>query len=133
MNPWITSHIIKLISHRNNIYAQLKNDPANSTLKKTYNLFRNRTTREIRKAKREYFKTYFESNVNNMKKTLKGIKDIINLNSKSGDQITKLNQNGKIIDNDYEMANIFDNYFTNIGPQLDKNILQSQRQNSHTI
>ena len=68
-----------------------------------------------------------------MKKTWKGMKDIINLNSKSGDQITKLNQNSKIIGNDYEMANICDNYFTNIGPRLDKNIPQSQRQNSHTI
>ena len=64
-----------------------------------------------------------------MKKTWKGIKDIINLSNKSGDQITKLNQNGKIIDNDYEMANTFNNYFTNIGPQLDKNIPQSQRLN----
>ena len=57
-----------------------------------------------------------------MKKTWQGIKQIINLNNKSGPQITQLNYKGKQINSNEEMANAFNNFFTEIGPQLDKEI-----------
>ena len=95
--PWINNHILKLIKHRDCLHHKKKNNPQNLNLKHAYNLFRNRVTREIKKAKRLYYKGYFENNLNNMKKTWRGIKDIINHNKTSTPQINQLNQNGKKI------------------------------------
>ena len=79
-----------MINHRDRLLQKKKENPLNNRIKSVYNLFRNRVTREIKKAKKLYYKEYFESNLNNMKKTWQGIKEIINLNSKSGTQVNQL-------------------------------------------
>ena len=57
-----------MISHKDRLFHQKKNKPLNNRINNVYNLFRNRITREIRKAKNEYYKIYFENNLSNMKK-----------------------------------------------------------------
>ena len=54
-----------------------------------------------------------------MKKTWQGIKQIININNKEGVQINQLCHKGKQINTN--------EFFTEIGPQLDKEIPQSKR------
>ena len=78
-----------MISHRDRLFKKKKEDPLNQHIKHSYNLFRNRTTREIKKSRRKYYKEYFEGNLNNMKKTWQGIKQIININNKAGVQINQ--------------------------------------------
>ena len=109
----------------------MKIDANNPIIIRTYRLFRNRVTREIKKAKKEYYKTYFENNLSNIRKTWKGIKEIINLNNKQGEQVNQLRQNNKIIDNDEEISNTFNKFFTNVGPQLDNDIPQFKTPNGH--
>ena len=46
------------------------------------NLFINGVTREIKKAKKAYYKTYY--------KTLLGIKEIVNLKNKGGSKVSQL-------------------------------------------
>ena len=125
--PWINKFILKMISHRDRLFKKKKEDPLNQHIKQSYNLFRNHTTREIKKSRRKYYKEYFEGNLNNMKKTWQGIKQIININNKAGVQINQLCHKGKQINTNQEMANTFNGFFTEIGPQLDKEIPQSKR------
>ena len=125
--PWLNNYILKLIRHRDRFHHKKKENPSNQYIKQVYNLFRNRTTREIRKAKKLYYKEYFEKNVTNMKKVWLGIKEIVNLNSKRSLKISHLNYEGKKIVSDEGMANAFNDYFTNIGPKLDQNIPKSKR------
>ena len=125
--PLINKFILKMISHRDRLFKKKKEDPLNQHIKQSYNLFRNRTTREIKKSRRKYYKEYFEGNLNNMKKTWQGIKQIININNKAGVQINQLCHKGKQINTNQEMANTFNEFFTEIGPQLDKEIPQSKR------
>ena len=127
LNPWINKNIIKMISHRK------KDDPTNHHLKRAYKLFRNRITREIKKSKKKYYKEYFENNISNMKKTWQGIKEIINMNNKSGPQINQLNYKGKLVDNNKDIANNFNDFFTNIGPLLDNEIPVSQCPNGSIV
>ena len=94
----------------------------NHRIKSAYNLFRNRVTREVRKAKRDYYQRFFEVNLNNMKNTWKGIKSILNINNKNGSQITQLSYEGKHINSNDGIANAFNEFFTKIGPELDKEI-----------
>ena len=56
-----------------------------------------------------------------------GIKQIINLNNGVGPHITQLQYKGKKIKTNEGMANTFNDFFKNIGPQLDKEIPLSKR------
>ena len=113
---------MKLIYERDKYLDKKKCKPDDLGLDRLYKLFRNRVTREIKKAKRKYYKEYFENNLNNMKKTWQGIKEIINMNRKSNSFISHLTNNGKQIDSNDEIATTFNNFFTNIGRELDKEI-----------
>ena len=116
-----------MISHRDRLFRGKIEDPLIQHIKHSYNLFRNRITREIKKSKRKYSKEFFEGNLNNMKKTWQGIKQIININNKTDAQINQLCHKGKQISSNEEMAKTFNDFFTEIGPQLDKEIPQSKR------
>ena len=130
--PWINKQIIKLIAHRERLFHKKKENPQNQRIKSAYNLFRNRTTREIKKAKKNYYKEYFENNLTNMKKTWQGIKQIINLNNKSGPQISQLSYEGKQIKDNEGMANAFNDFFTKIGPKLDEEIPKCKKPGGST-
>ena len=132
-NPWITNEIVNMITHRERLLHRKKQDPTNQHLETSYKLFRNRITREIKKAKKKYYKEFFDNNISNMKKTWQGIKQIINMNNKSGSQITQLNYDGKHIDTNIGMANSFNDFFTNIGPILDNEIPKSHRPGGSNI
>ena len=105
--PWINGYILKMINHRERLFRKKKEDPINIVFKNAYNLFRNRITREIKKAKKEYYKKYFEDNLDNIKKTWQGIKQIINLNNKTESQVTQLNYMNKQVNTNLGMANAF--------------------------
>ena len=122
-----------MISHRERLLHGKKDDPTYHHLERAYKLFRNRITREIKKSKKKYYKEYFENNISNMKKTWQGIKEIINMNNKSGPQINQLNYKGKFVDNNKDIANNFNDFFTNIGPILDNEIPVSQRPNGSIV
>ena len=130
--PWINDHILKLIKHRDKLFHKKKKTPSDHNIKCLYNLFRNRTTRELKKAKKNYYNNYFENNLKNMKKTWIGIKEIINLKNNSCSRINQLNYNGKKINSNMDMANAFNEFFTYIGPQLDANIPHQQRPNKES-
>ena len=49
------------------------------------------------------------------------------MNNKLGPQITQLNYKGKMVDTNEDIANTFNDFFTNIGPILDNEIPVSQR------
>ena len=84
--PWISNYITKLISHGERLFNKKKRNPLSIEIKRAYTLFHNRITREIKKAKKEYYKNYFHVNMNNMKNLWKGIKNILNIINK-GDSL----------------------------------------------
>ena len=90
--------------------------------KTPYSLFRNRINNELKKAKRNYYNLYFDINMTNMKKTWKGIKDILNLKGKTDQHISQISSNNKLISDEKEVANVFNNFFVNIGTKLDSEI-----------
>ena len=62
-----------------------------------------------------------------MTKTWKGIKDILNINNKTGPQISQLVYNGKQINTNRGMANVFNDFFTEFRPNLDNDIPKKTR------
>ena len=68
-----------MIDIRNKLFKRKKRQPNNTNVKIVYNLFRNRTIRELKKSKKLYYTKYFKENNNNIKKTWSGIREIVNL------------------------------------------------------
>ena len=55
-----------------------------------------------------------------MKNTWKGIKNILSLGNKNHSQITQIDYKGKSISSNPEIADAFNDFFTNVGPKLDE-------------
>ena len=88
---------------------------------------RNDVTFSIPKSKNKYFKLFFDENHNNITLIWKGIWQLITLKSKSKAHPNIVKVKGKDITNPIEIANAFNNFFINIGPNLSKTILDSSK------
>ena len=85
-----------MISHRNRLFKRKKENPLNLKIKSTYNLFRMYKYGN-KKGKKKLLSKIFQENLSNMKKTWKGIKNILNLNNCMGSQVTQLHYDRKNI------------------------------------
>ena len=122
LKPWINRDIQKLIKVRDRLHARKKRQPDNERVKQAYNTVRNRVTHAIFKSKKEHYKSYFEDQNLSIKKTWEGIRKIVNLKNRSSLSVSHLNINGKIVDDPQEIANNFNHFFVNVGPDTDKGI-----------
>ena len=120
--PWITPDIAKMIRIRNNLFDRKKRQPTNVNIRILYNKFRNRVNRELKKSKKSHFTDYFNKHNNNIKKTWQGIRSIVNVKNNLNHGLSQLNINGKLVDEPKDIANHINDFFVNVGPELDKNI-----------
>ena len=120
--PWISPEIQKLIRIRNNIFKRKKNDPHNLNIRRLYNKFRNRVNRELKKSKINFYTNYFETNDKNIKKTWEGIKSLVNIKKANINTINQLKSNGNIIDNPKSIAQKLNDFFVNVGPNVEKTV-----------
>ena len=79
-----------------------------------------------RDAKTKYYQHYFETYKWKSSKVWKGIKSIVNLNNTSKKDISLIDNKGFTVTDPSKIANLFNNYFVNIGPSIDKAILNSE-------
>ena len=79
---------------------------------------------ELRTSRIDYFDEYFTEHKSNMKMLWAGNKSIINIKSNKFYNISHLTQNGKCIANQKDIAQVFNNYFTNtcIAANIDSEI-----------
>ena len=119
--PWITQEILIKINHRNELFRKKKEDLGNQHLKLVYNKFRNSVNRDLKKSKENYYQNYFKNCKNNMKKTWKGINEIIRSSNKSS-AINQIQYNNTLITDHKLIADTFNNFFANVGPDVDNSI-----------
>ena len=72
--------------------------PEEEHLKPSYSKFRNSINRDMKKSKKDYYSSYFEECKQNMNKTWKGIKELVNTKNNLSTNITQLKANYSIID-----------------------------------
>ena len=120
--PWISSKIQKMIKIKNNIFQRKKSNPLSDNLKRLYNKFRNRVNRELKKSKINYYSNFFDRNKSNVQKIWEGIKSIVNINKSKTRNITHLNSNGTVIDNPNLIAQKFNEFFVNVGPNTERKV-----------
>ena len=89
-----------------------------------YKTFRNRVNIAIRYAKAEYYRNKIAQQHKNPKEAWKTINDLLG-RSPRDTTVKELNLNGYNITSKEEIANAFNEYFTNIGPNLANSIHNS--------
>ena len=79
---------------------------------------KNEITENTRVNKKNYYENYFTKHKDNLSKTWKGIKEIINLKNKSSDFPSCIIDKGVTITDPTEIANKFNNFYTSIADSI---------------
>ena len=118
--PWVTADIKKLIFERDRKKrkAMVTKHSADWDVYKTS---RNRVNIALRHAKAEYYRTKIAHQKNNPKEAWKTINDLLG-RSANDNIVNELKINDSNITSTEEIANAFNEYFTNIGPNLANSI-----------
>lgn len=118
LNPWATNELVELSYLKNDLYKKKNIYPNNKTIAEYYK----ETTRAVNnlrnKLKREYTERKINTAIANRKNVWTVLKETTNSQEEKESQITQINCNGDITKNEREIADAFNNFFINIGPQL---------------
>ena len=124
--PWITREIFAKMQYRDKLCSKLlKSKQPDPNLHYLYTKFRNRVVKDLKDSKSTYFNQYFSLNKYNMQKLWSGIRSIINVGKCKNSYITSILSNNKSVDNPNDIANIFNNFFANVGKSTEKGIPQA--------
>ena len=126
--PWITKGLLVSMRRRDKILQKIiksKDQIRKQALRIEFNNLRNRIVELIMQSKQKYFNSYFSTNNSNMRKIWQGIKNLINIKSKTNDSPTCISDNGSIITDPTKISNSFNTYFSNIA----ENILKGNKYN----
>ena len=73
-------------------------------------------------SKKQCYNQYFHDNITDGKKIWKGIKQIVQFKPNTNQKLVKVMDNNEEISDAKSIANAFNNYFSNIGKELDNQI-----------
>ena len=128
--PWITSGILKSIKKKQKMYHThfLSNNPRKVIEFKKY---ANLLAHLKEKTKKEFYRSQFEKCKNNLKTTWKLVGTLVNRKTKGQTIPNKILADNRIYTKQSDIAERFNNYFVNIGPELaskiaDNNICPTQ-------
>ena len=129
--PWITKGILVSMKKRDELLKKLTkvndNPLGKINISKEHKKYRNLIVTLLRRSKENHFNNYFEQNKQNVKKVWDGIRSILSISKKKASSIDHLNYNGKIMTKNVEKANALNDFFTNIGKNVEKKIPKSKK------
>ena len=125
-NAWITPGILKSIKRKNKLYRIKIKNPTASNINK-FCQYRNRLNHLIRFTKKTYYKSMLEKAEGNIKATWNIINEILNNKKAHSKNVDYILSNGKRHRKKTEIANLFNKFFTGIGPSLASHVQSSQR------
>ena len=132
-NKWITNGIIKSLKFIDKLYKEMRslntNSPSYATIKQNLTVYNQLLKKSIREAKTIYYNNEFNQNRSNMRKMWNTISEIIHKQKNNHTSIKKICFQEKYISDQAEIANTFNEFFINIGPNLTKNIIQKDQSN----
>lgn len=133
-SKWITTAILNSIKYRDRLYKTLHNTPVDSidydNQKINLQTYNRILKQNIRNAKKMYYHQTLDKYKSDIKKTWSTIKEILNKSPKRDPFPNSFIINGNAVNDQSIIANEFNKYFTNIGPNLASQI-KSTIGNSH--
>lgn len=126
LHNWTTDGILNSIKHRDKLYKQ-KNSTTKGTVlylerKNTLQAYNNILNKLIREAKSNYYGSKFDKYKNDSRKTWDTINEILHKNKTKSQLPNYFNINGDHISEPKVIADNFNSFFVNIGPNLANNI-----------
>ena len=79
-----------------------------------YKYYRNLLSTVIKKSKKDYYNQFFKTNMNNIKNTWKGIRNLIPWKQSASPYIQVLSQDNETASNPKKIVSIFNDYFSAI-------------------
>ena len=129
LKPWINQKILSQIKDRDKLLhklCKLKDPNLREEVSCKYKRLRNSITKLKRESKKEYYKNYFERHKSNASSIWKGIRSIVKINQHPRKDIKIIDDNGRNVSNPTKIANHFNEFFVNIGTNIDDKIPQSK-------
>ena len=120
-NPWLTKALLKSIKRKAIIYKThyILGDLIRRNYYKQYCKILKRC---IERSKQNYYQTLFSNIQNDTKKVWKSINEIVTIKSKTSESPTLITVDNNNITDPKTMANHFNNFFRNVGPNLAQKI-----------
>ena len=119
--PWISKALRKSIQIKNNYYK--KYIKTKSTYYHTkFKLYRNKLNHLLKTSKTQYYNEYFFQNIKDGKRIWKGIKQIVKFKPQTSQRLIKIVENNLEITEPKLAAYVFNDYFANIGKNLESQI-----------
>ena len=122
ISPWITFAIINSIKKRDQLYVKWKKaNPNSQKYSDLENLFSSHCSalqKSIREAKKKYYFEQFENFKSDIKKTWNKINEVLSRNKKSSELPNYFCEGNNILTKNEDIANCFNRFFCNIGPDL---------------
>ena len=118
INPWISTGILNSIKHKDNLYKRWKKNldtQQTDIFKAEFKNFERELKRIINEAKKSYYFKEFSNCRNDMRRTWKSIKEIINKNRRKANFPGKLKLGDLTFTDDLRIANKFNDFFINAG------------------
>lgn len=121
---WITKGIIVSCNKKEELYNLWRLDPGNEQLEYEYKIYNKTLRRIIDNAKTLYDKIQIQKNINDPKKLWGIVKSIIGKGSRKNDEIECISDGSVLMTNPTDIANCFNDFFTNVGKNLSEKIAQ---------
>ena len=119
--PWITCGIRTSIRIKNGLYKKfLKTKSIYYHTK--FKIYRNKLNHLIKLAKTNYYNKFFSVHVNNGKRIWYGIKQIVQVKTHGNQHVNKIVIDDREIVDQESIANVFNEFFANIGSNLASSI-----------
>ena len=123
-SPWITNELMREVHKRDflNKKAASTNDPL---IWKQFKDARNKANNSVKKAKRKYFSENLDANKSDPRKTWRLINELQSRQSKST-KVSQVKTGNQVFTSPGDIAEAFNNHFTNIGQSLAQEIPSSE-------
>ena len=120
INDFMTKGLLTSRLQKNKLHKIAIKEPTSSNLN-AYKTYRNIFNATLRKSKKLYYETNLLKYKKNPKKTWQLLKEATGMSSKQ-ETLAELDINGKISNDPLEMANHFNEFFTNIGKVISNSV-----------
>ena len=121
-SPWITQGILNSIKFRDNLYKELQctsyENPQHATLKQNLHVYNGILRKNIRNTKLSYYNDLFSKFKDDIKKTWDTIKSVMNKTKNKKHIPNCLIIDGNEIKDKITIAEKFNDFFINVGPNL---------------
>jgi len=130
LKPWITDNLLSCIRRKHYLYRLFKRGELTFDY---YNAFKNQVTKLIRRVKLKYYSDKFKSNFSDSSATWKTVNSLIGKKKKKSVCPLKILSNDRLLTEPIEIANCLNDFFANIGSQLDSSIPQTDSHALHFL